>query len=165
LIVEYQKGEDDLPAENVTWSDAKDFCEHYGYRLPTEAEWEYAARAGTRTRYSFGDDEGKLSEYAWYNENSGGAPHPVGTLKPNPWGLHDMHGNVWEWCWDWYGSYLPEPQIDPVGPPAGNYRGLRGGSFVDRAEDLRSANRIRGGPENRIQNFGFRCARGPRRQP
>jgi formylglycine-generating enzyme required for sulfatase activity len=106
----HQKGEDDVPATNVTWLDAKDFCEHFGYRLPTEAEWEYAARAGTRTRYSFGDDEHKLGEYAWYSENSGGRAHPVGTRQPNPWGLYDMHGNVWEWVQDcWHENYSGAP--------------------------------------------------------
>ena len=112
---------DDRPVNQVTWYDAIDFCNRLseregltpayrrdgdsvswdatadGYRLLTEAEWEYACRAGTRTRYSFGDGEGKLGKYAWYDKNSGGRPHPVGTLKPNPWGLHDMHGNVREW--------------------------------------------------------------------
>ena len=106
----YQKGEDDLPAASVTWFDARDFCEHFGYRLPTEAEWEYAARAGTRTRYLFGDDESKLGEYAWYSGNSGGRLHPVGTRQPNPWGLHDMHGNVWEWVQDcWHENYNGAP--------------------------------------------------------
>ncbi|MDS4041889.1 MAG: formylglycine-generating enzyme family protein [Candidatus Competibacter sp.] len=164
----YQKGEGDLPAANVTWSDAKDFCEHFGYRLPTEAEWEYAARAGTRTRYSFGDDESKLGEYAWYSENSGDRAHPVGTRQPNPWGLHDMHGNVWEWVQDcWHENYSGAP-ADGSAWEADKcqQRVLRGGSFIyDRAENLRSANRNWFEPEFRVQGFGFRCARGPRRQP
>jgi sulfatase modifying factor 1 len=179
---------DDRPVNQVSWYDAIEFCNRLseregltpayrrdgdnvswdtatdGYRLLTEAEWEYACRAGTRTRYSFGDGEGKLGEYAWYSKNSGNAPHPVGTRQPNPWGLHDMHGNVWEWCWDWYGSYRSEPQVDPMGPPAGNGRVLRGGSFF-WAGDLRSSLRVWGGPEGGVQFFGFRCARGPRRQP
>lgn len=144
--------------DNVSWGTAD------GYRLLTEAEWEYACRASTRTRYSFGDDVSDLGEYFWYEKNSGNAPHPVGTRKPNPWGLYDMHGNVWEWCWDWYGPYPSEPQVDPVGPPAGDRRVLRGGSFNFRAVFLRSAVRIGSGPENRYLNYGFRCARGPRRQ-
>ncbi len=188
---------DDRPVNRVTWYDAIDFCNRLseregltpayrrdgynvswdsaadGYRLLTEAEWEYACRAGTRTRYSFGDDKGKLGEYAWYDKNSGGVPHPVGTRQPNPWGLYDMHGNVYEWCWDWYGFYRSEPQADPVGPPAGKYRMLRGGSFYFGAEFLRSASRNWFRPRNRYWfsleyrnvSFGLRCARGPRRQP
>ncbi len=161
----YKKGEDDLPAANVTWSEAKDFCEHFGYRLPTEAEWEYAARAGTQTRYSFGDDERKLGEYAWYSGNSDYRTHPVGTRQPNPWGLYDMHGNVYEWVQDcWHDNYNGAP-ADGSAWEADNcqQRVLRGGSFY-RAEYLRSANRDGVGPEGRYQNFGFRCARGPRRQ-
>jgi formylglycine-generating enzyme required for sulfatase activity len=180
---------DDRPVNRVTWYDAIDFCNCLseregltpayrrdgdnvswdaaadGYRLLTEAEWEYACRAGTRTRYSFGDDESKLGEYAWYSENSGGITHPVGGRKPNPWGLYDMHGNVLEWCWDWYGSYPSEPHIDPVGPPAGNIRVMRGGSMLDVALFLRSAYRGGYAPGDRYQIVGFRCARGPRRQP
>ncbi|MDS4041886.1 MAG: formylglycine-generating enzyme family protein [Candidatus Competibacter sp.] len=179
---------DDRPVNQVSWYDAIEFCNRLseregltpayrrsgnnvswdatadGYRLLTEAEWEYACRAGTRTRYSFGDDEGKLGEYVWYARNSDGAPHPVGTLKPNPWGLYDMHGNVWEWCWDWYGFYPSESQPDPMGPPAGNSRVLRGGSFGG-AGFLRSAGRGWNWPEVGNQGDGFRCARGPRRQP
>jgi len=163
----YQKGEDDLPAANVTWSDAKGFCEHLGYRLPTEAEWEYAARAGTRTRYSFGDDEHKLGEYAWYFENSGNRAHPVRTRQPNPWGLHDMHGNVWEWVQDcWHDNYDGAP-TDGSAWEADQcqQRVLRGGSFDSWAVFLRSAFRAWDWAVNRNQNFGFRCARGPRRQP
>jgi sulfatase modifying factor 1 len=180
---------DDRPVNQVSWYDAIEFCNRLseregltpayrrdgdnvswdtatdGYRLLTEAEWEYACRAGTRTRYSFGDDESKLGEYAWYSENSGGRPQPVGTRQPNPWGLHDMHGNVYEWCWDWYGPYPSEPQGDPLGPPAGEYRVLRGGSFDYRAVNLRSAVRVRSWPEGGNGYIGFRCARGPRRQP
>jgi formylglycine-generating enzyme required for sulfatase activity len=186
---------DDRPVNRVTWYDAIDFCNRLseregltpayrrdrnnvswdaatdGYRLLTEAEWEYACRAGTRTRYSFGDGgyyDRNLGEYAWYSDNAGGggAPHPVGTRKPNPWGLYDMHGNVWEWCWDWYGSYPSRtPQVDPMGPPAGEYRVLRGGSFLGRAVFLRSSVRFRGRPEDLVLGSGFRYARGPRRQP
>ncbi len=156
------KGDDDLPAAYVSWHDAKAYCEKLGYRLPTEAEWEYAARADTRTRWSFGDDEEQLGLHAWYGENSDIKAHPVGTRKPNPWGLHDMHGNVWEWVADWYGPYPGEPQ---VGPSEGKYRVLRGGAFGGPSRFLRSAFRGWGEPELRGDYFGFRCARGPRRQP
>jgi formylglycine-generating enzyme required for sulfatase activity len=159
----YQKGEDDLPAANVTWSDAKDFCEHFGYRLPTEAEWEYAARAGTRTRYSFVDDESKLGEYAWYDENSGNRAHPVGTRQPNPWGLYDLYGNVYEWVQDCWHENYDGASADGSAWEADQcqQRVLRGGSFYYWADGLRSAGRNRYGAEDRNQDFGFRCARGP----
>jgi formylglycine-generating enzyme required for sulfatase activity len=159
------RGDDDLPATNVSWAVAKAACEHFGGRLPTEAEWEYAARAGSRTAWSFGDDEKRLGEYAWFDESQNGAPHPVGTKKPNAWGLHDMHGNVWEWVADWYSPYEKGPQTDPAGPKTGQYRVLRGGSFVYWVWFLRSANRVWDRPENRLTAIGFRCVRAPRRQP
>ncbi|MCP4622026.1 MAG: formylglycine-generating enzyme family protein, partial [bacterium] len=145
--------------------DAKAFCEHYGYRLPTEAEWEFACRAGTKKPWSFGDNGDDLEQYAWYDNNAAGTVHTVGTREPNPWGLHDMHGNVWEWCQDWYGPYTAEPQIDPSGPLNGKYRVLRGGAFDDGAWDQRSADRFGNEPVFRNRFIGFRCVRGPRRQP
>ncbi len=160
-----QKGEDDLPATNVSWNDAQSHCEKYGFRLPTEAEWEYAARAGSQAAWSFGDDESQLGDYAWYKQNSGGEAHQVGTRKPNGWGLHDLHGNVWEWVADWKAPYSEEPQIDPTGPAEGEYRVVRGGSFVDESRDLRSAYRGWDRPVNRGRDVGFRCVRSPRLQP
>ncbi|WP_428267754.1 SUMF1/EgtB/PvdO family nonheme iron enzyme [Haliangium sp.] len=135
-----------------------------GYRLPTEAEWEYAARAGTMTAYSFGDEVAKLGEYAWYDENWGGSLHPVGDRKGNPWGLHDVHGNVWEWCWDWYADkYQADPQAapraNPIGPMNGTYRVVRGGSAGDQARVLRSANRSGNGPGYRVWYLGLRVVR------
>ncbi len=138
-----------------------------GYRLPTEAEWEYACRAGTKTRYGFGNNPAGLEAYAWFAENASSS-QPVATKRPNRWGLYDMHGNVWEWCWDVYGSYPAQPLKNPRGPkrllPAGSEsRVLRGGSFFDSPEDLRSARRVGGRPEGwgRRRAVGFRCVRVP----
>jgi formylglycine-generating enzyme required for sulfatase activity len=158
-------GEDSLPVTKVSWTEAIAACERFGGRLPTEAEWEYAARAGSQTVWSFGDDEKMLGEYAWYEENSGGKPHDVGTKKPNKWGLYDMHGNVWEWVADWYGTYPSAGQTDPSGPTTGQYRVRRGGSFFNPPSGLRSAIRYWVEPEDRDSGIGFRCARGARRQP
>ncbi|MBW2406661.1 MAG: formylglycine-generating enzyme family protein [Deltaproteobacteria bacterium] len=120
---------DDCPVEKVSWNDAQKFIEELNqmedinkYRLPTEAEWEYACRAKTETAYSFGDEVDKLGEYAWYGDNSGGKTKPVGKKKPNAWGLYDMHGNVWEWVQDRYGDYPTGPIPDPKGPDKGEYR-------------------------------------------
>ncbi|MDA7617961.1 formylglycine-generating enzyme family protein [Verrucomicrobia bacterium] len=144
---------DDLPVEMVSWNDAVDFCEKlnemkrdtlpdgYHYTLPTEAQWEYACRAGTTTRFSYGNDTGysQLGDYAWYDDNSSGKTHPVGEKLPNDWGLHDMHGNVWEWCLDWYGDYTGGSVLDPQGPQSGTYRVNRGGSWFILARYCRSA--------------------------
>jgi len=163
-ITEPQAGSDLLP--QVKWDQAAD-----GYRLPTEAEWEYACRAGTETAYSFGDDTAQLGEYAWYDKNIEGRTHAVGQKKPNGWGLHDLHGNVWEWCWDWYGDYQVTSDNDksvsltcPIGPPTGSGRVLRGGSFLDGPRNLRSAFRFGFEPEVRGRSLGFRCVRGSGRQ-
>jgi formylglycine-generating enzyme required for sulfatase activity len=125
------------------------------YRLPTEAEWEYACRAGSTTRYCFGDDEGELFEYAWYSDNSGGT-HPVGTKKSNDWGLYDMHGNVWEWCEDWYGDYPSGEVTDPAGPSRGSERVARGGGWYDGAHFCRSGSRGSVTPDLRGHWLGFR---------
>jgi formylglycine-generating enzyme required for sulfatase activity len=140
------------PVEKVSWNDAKAFCQKLSqitgktYRLPTEAEWEYACRAGTTTRYYFGDNANQLGDYAWYAKNSNDTTHPVGQKKPNAWGLHDMSGNVWEWCEDdWHDSYKNAPEDgsawidnDNHSPPL---KCLRGGSWYDFPNDCRSAYR------------------------
>jgi len=179
---------DERPVNQVSWQDAVEFCNRWsqrdglqlyyrikgekvlpipeadGYRLLTEAEWEYACRAGTTTTWSFGDDEALLGKYAWFQANSNGVPHPVGQLQPNPWGLYDLHGNVWEWVWDWHGDYSIEAQTDPQGPPESYFRVLRGGAFFNEPWLLRSADRSRVRPGYRGGDVGFRCARAPRRQ-
>jgi len=162
---------DNYPAVWVSWDDATEFCakltalEHKSgklsanqtYRLPTEAEWEYACRAGTTTAFSCGDAESSLGDYAWYNKNSGNELHEVATKKPNPWGLFDMHGNVSEWCEDWYEESLSGGD-DPKGPSAGSNRVKRGGNHHDEASSCRSAVRSSGGP-NRNSLYGFRIVR------
>ncbi|MFZ2089004.1 MAG: SUMF1/EgtB/PvdO family nonheme iron enzyme [Desulfobaccales bacterium] len=163
----FQEGGDDCPVENVSWEDIQEFIKKLNdlekttpYRLPTEAEWEYACRAGGTGSYCFGDGEAELRRHAWYAHNSERSTHPVGRLKPNAWGLYDMHGNVYEWCRDWYGDYTPEPATDPQGPQAGDYRVLRGGSWDSEAGDLRSAYRHRLTPSYRYGHEGFRLVRG-----
>lgn len=131
-----------------------------GYRLPTEAEWECACRAGTTTRWSFGDDEALLPQHGWFDSNSGGRTLPVGKLSRIPYGLFDVYGNVWEWCWDSHGGYAATPATDPTGPVAGGLRVLRGGAFYGDAWLARSAARIPVLPVPRsIIAFGFRVAR------
>ena len=127
-----------------------------GYRLPTEAEWEYAARAGTTESWSFGKDPAVIGEYAWYSGNAGGKVHAVGD-KPNQWGLSDMHGNVWEWVWDAYDSYKSGKVVNSVGTD----RAVRGGAFSNAPWFLRSAGRLWNSPVRRDWDLGFRCARGP----
>ena len=164
------------PVADVSWNDAVEFCRKlsampaekkagYVYRLPTEAEWEYACRAGTTTMYSFGDSESELGAYAWYDVNTDDRAHPVGQKRPNPWGLYDMHGNVWEWCQDWHGEYPSGDVTDPMGPPQGEGRVLRGGSFDDRSSNVRSAVRSSGLPVGRSIYSGFRPARTYRLSP
>jgi formylglycine-generating enzyme required for sulfatase activity len=162
----FQEGWEDCPVEKVSWDEAQEFVaklnqmeEIDAYRLPTEAEWEYACRAGTTTRFGCGDEEAKLPDYAWFAENSGGKTHPVGQKEPNAWGLYDMHGNVWEWCQDWYEEYPPGPVTDPPGSDTGEYRVLRGGSWGNFSGYLRSAVRYLIDPDNRSNYVGFRVAR------
>ncbi len=142
------QGDGSRPVEQVWFDVVQDFIGKLNakegknhYRLPTEAEWEYAARAGTTTAYSFGDDAAQLGEYAWYKDNASGQTHPVGQKKPNAWGLYDMHGNVWEWVQDWYQRYSPEAVTDPQGPQSGTHRSRRGGAWNNFAKICRSANR------------------------
>ena len=162
---------DTLPVENVSWNDAKEFCKKLSemtgnkYRLPTEAEWEYAARAGSTGKYCFGDDERLLGDYAWYGKNSDKKTLPVGQKKPNAWGLYDMHGNVWEWCSDGYdGGYYKElakrgVAIDPWGPSRGSGRVIRGGSWDGGAVYCRSACRLDWAPGYPGGHLGFRLVR------
>ena len=158
------KGEN-RPVENMSWEDVQAFMlklneqeNGCAYRLPTEAEWEYACRAGTTSCYSFGDDAAQLSEYAWYEENSDSQTHLIGQKKPNAWGLYDMHGNVWEWCQDWYGLYSAGAVTDPTGPTCGKIHVLRGGAWTDDSWRLRSASRFAPDPEYRYNFLGFRLA-------
>ncbi len=138
-----------------------------GFRLPTEAEWEYACRAGTTTQYSFGDNEKELVDYGWFGDNSGGQTQPVRVKLPNQWGLYDMHGNVWEWCQDWYDEqyYQNSPMSNPTGPPQGACRVSRGGSWDRSTGGCRSAYRDGGDPEARNIYRGFRLARSYSRRP
>jgi len=151
------------PMEYVSWDDCqawiKNIVKHHNalpLALPTEAQWEYACRAGSTTAYCFGDDPKKLSKYGWFNENSKITTHPVKQLHPNGWGLYDMHGNVWEWCSDWYGDYAASAQSDPTGPAVGTSRVLRGGSWLYPARSLRSACRYGYVPGIRDCSLGFR---------
>jgi formylglycine-generating enzyme required for sulfatase activity len=131
-----------------------------GYRLPTEAEWEYACRAKNPARYSFGDDPAALGEHAWFAGNSGNQTHPVGQKRPNAFGLFDMQGNVWEWCSDGYGLSARSLGDDPVGPLGAWVRVVRGGGWNGNPRNARSASRLRGTPDDRYYDLGFRLARG-----
>ena len=176
---------DQHPVEQVSWVDAVRFCNKLseregmnpfyqikgedvsvpqwkgsGYRLPTEAEWEYACRAGSKTWFSFGDEQAGLGEHGWFAGNAGSRHHPVGQLVPNGFGLYDMHGNVWEWCWDGYGEnpYAKSPADDPTGPIGAALRVFRGGGWGGIPRGCRSADRGRRAPGTRISSVGFRLA-------
>lgn len=161
------KGEDH-PVESVSWREVQRFILElnrreggHKYRLPTEAEWEYAARAGTKTSYFFGNDAKQLGQYAWYSHNAKNSTHPVGYKAPNPWGLYDIYGNVWEWVWDWYDQnyYMIGDPLDPRGPNSGYYRVNRGGSWYSQPFKLRSAKRGIYTPDNHVDIIGFRLVR------
>jgi formylglycine-generating enzyme required for sulfatase activity len=198
---------DDLPVQNITWCDALRFlnamseadgfrpaysipanCEQGGevkwdttvdsYRLPTEAEWEYAARAGTKTAYSFDPGGSSICSFANLRDQSAKDklveldefascddkyPYsaPVSTFPPNAWGLRGVHGNVWEWVWDRHADYPAGPVVDPIGPSTGKERSLRGGSFYNLPEDIRSAERHWDPPSFKLNRIGLRCVRGP----
>jgi len=181
----WERGEDDLPAD-LDWYAALAFCnalslhagrwpcyrqldgdwccdwEADGYRLPTEAEWEYACRGGRRSPWHWGHWAWSAGYYAWYSANAGMRLYPVGQKDPNPFGLSDMAGNCWEWCWDRYGAYQGGPVEDPRGAVEGHDRVLRGGSHTMGHRGLRSANRLRSTPSRRLGDygyFGFRCVR------
>ena len=170
---EYVEEGKDYAATYVTWDDAQEFCrtlsekERSTYRLPTEAEWEYACRAGTTTVYHFGDDASRLGDYAWFGDNACDVDekyaHRVGQKNPNPFGLYDMHGNLWEWCHDWYDKdyYAGSPLDDPTGPSGGSTRVIRGGNWWLGAGSCRSAYRYGYSPEFRSNDLGFRVARSP----
>jgi formylglycine-generating enzyme required for sulfatase activity len=167
---EYVKDGPDYAASYVSWEDAREFCERLSkregktYRLPTEAEWEYSCRGGTTTAYHFGDDASRLDEYAWFDDNAYDVDekyaHRVGQKKANPFGLHDMHGNVWEWCADWYESdyYKASPVDDPTGPSTASDRVYRGGSWSFSARFCRSADRSWNARSRRGSYLGFRVA-------
>jgi formylglycine-generating enzyme required for sulfatase activity len=162
---------DELPAENITWDMAREFAQRLNnftvarpFRLPTEAEWEYACRAGSTSAYSYGNDPGQLVGYAWYEANSPKQPQRVGQKPPNAWGLYDMHGNVWEWCLDFYADYPAERVIDPYISRAarrGGLHPLRGGGWRSKAEECRSARRFLflEGQFARPDDVGFRLLR------
>ncbi|GEM_PF-1816970 len=158
---------DNLPVENLSWNDCQKFIEKINklgngiFRLPTEAEWEYACRAGSTTEFCFGDSEKELDNYAWHFFNSNYQTHPVKQKQPNTWGLYDMHGNVWEWCQDWYDMeyYGKSPLFDPTGPATGNYKVLRGGTCLRTLARCRSAFRSWNAPDLTMPDQGFRICR------
>ena len=152
----------DLPVEQVSWNDCQDFISKLNamtgkrFRLPTEAEWEFAARGGNKSRgYQYSGSK-TIGDVAWYKDNSGHKTHAVGTKQPNELGIYDMAGNVWEWCQDWYDSYSSSPQTNPTGAVSGSYRVCRGGSWSFSARNCRSSSRSNGTPVFCDGNLGLR---------
>ncbi|MFC1453515.1 SUMF1/EgtB/PvdO family nonheme iron enzyme, partial [Verrucomicrobiota bacterium] len=166
-VLIFRRSRPTAPVDTVSWADCRAFITELnrrvpggGFRLPTEAEWEYACRAGSNTRFPGGSTFADLDESGWYQGNSDYRSHPVGAKRANAWGLHDMVGNVWEWCSDWYGKYPASGMAeDPMGPPSGSQRVVRGGSCNHHARHCRSAERYRCEPEYRLEFMGFRLAR------
>jgi formylglycine-generating enzyme required for sulfatase activity len=167
-------GDSNRPVEKVSYFDAAAYClaltkrerearrlpPNYDYRLPSEAEWEFACRAGTTNLFSFGDETTEADQYAWTLENSHATTHPVGQKRPNLWGFHDMHGNVWEWCSDWFAPYTPGAVTNPVGPSESKYKVFRGGGWNHAIDFARSSSRFMMSPSNGIYFVGLRVALG-----
>ena len=157
----------EYPVERVSWQECQEYIQKLNqktgmvFRLPTEAEWEYAAGGGAtnRTRWAGTSDEGALGDFAWYKGNRRRKAPKVGQKKPNQLGLHDMSGNVWEWCEDWYGDYEPDAQTNPKGPNHGTSKVIRGGSFEDDDSLCRVSSRYNVHPERKRAHLGFRLAR------
>lgn len=171
-------GDPNRPVEKLSWYDAVAYCaaltkreqqgghlpSGYEYRLPSEAEWEYACRAGSTNLFSFGDSAAEADQYAWTLENSQSTTHPVGQKRPNAWGLYDMHGNVWEWCSDWYAPYPAMPVTDPLETVSNKFKVFRGGGWNQAVEFARASNRFGMAPSNGIHFVGFRIALSQNRQ-
>ena len=155
---------DDCPVESVSWLEVQDFISKLNsltgktYRLPTEAEWEYAARGGNQSNDYLYSGSNNIDAVGWYYKNSGSRTHPVGKKDPNELGLYDMSGNVWEWCWDWLGDYPENSEKDYAGPSKGSYRVLRGGSWYSFPLSCRVAYRFSVAPGVRRSDLGFRLA-------